>query len=249
MPNKNAQTHSNSNKNKQKNQHNLKQWLPAVAMAVGFHMLLASILFLQNKQPNSQPHPIKTKPILAQINHKADDPTQTWRQSNPTAPLQTQSEIVVKNLGNHDATSDNIQMTTNRDNAPILDTRPDSPNSNQTNQTTTLPLTNEFTNGEINDKQIQEQIHQINNHHTAQQQAIKDEYLLNLDLPNQIQQQNQELLTGIDVSEQSDREKEQQIENIKQKLNDANVKISEQLEQIRQLAQQQIEQDRASLNQ
>lgn len=105
-------------------------------------------------------------------------------------------------------------------------------------------ITNTQTNEQINE-QINEQTKQIDERHHAQQQAIKDEHLLSWDLPSNVQQQNRELLTDIALQDQSNLEAQRQIQEMKRQLNDANAKMSEQLEQIRKLAQQQIEQDRA----
>lgn len=139
---------------------------------------------------------------------------------------------------------ENHQPKTNN-NSPILPIIASHDANHDVN--TTISNSNSNSNsGQITNTQINEQIKQIDEHHHAQQQAIKDEHLLSWDLPSNVQQQNRELLTDIALQDQSDLEAQRQIQDMKRQLNDANAKMSEQLEQIRKLAQQQIEQDRAS---
>ena len=129
-------------------------------------------------------------------------------------------------------------------NSPILPIIASHDANHDINTTISNSNSGQTTNTQINE-QINEQIKQIDERHHAQQQAIKDEHLLSWDLPSNVQQQNRELLTDIALQDQSDLEAQRQIQEMKRQLNDANAKMSEQLEQIRKLAQQQIEQDRA----
>ena len=130
-------------------------------------------------------------------------------------------------------------------NSPILPIIASHDANHDINTTISNSNSGQTTNTQINE-QINEQIKQIDERHHAQQQAIKDEHLLSWDLPSNVQQQNRELLTDIALQDQSNLEAQRQIQDMKRQLNDANAKMSEQLEQIRKLAQQQIEQDRAS---
>lgn len=137
---------------------------------------------------------------------------------------------------------ENHQPKTNN-NSPILPIIA----SHDANHDVNTTISNSNSNsGQTTNTQINEQIKQIDERHHAQQQAIKDEHLLSWDLPSNVQQQNRELLTDIALQDQSNLEAQRQIQDMKRQLNDANAKMSEQLEQIRKLAQQQIEQDRAS---
>lgn len=267
-------------KNTQK--HSIKRWLPAISMAIGFHVVLAALLLsryspLSPQQTSSatQSDAANFVPINAVDN---DDDTVTV--------LKTHSHVVIKNEPNHvessttTATETNNAVVSNDMHQPNLSSSQNITHTNNqhitTESMTNLAQENMTINDHINhtpanldkksnlnanntqasndmtntaystdEQQTQEQIDKINARHAAQQQAIKDEQLLSIDLPSNVQQQNQELLSDVNLRDKTDRETEKQVQQIKAQLSDANAKMSEQLEQIRQLTQQQIEQDRA----
>ena len=262
------------NKHKFKNIHT-QRWPLTMMMIISICLLLTMLLliklllshhqFTHDKIAHEQTH-VSTNTDANRM--PANDTTHTAK------ALKTQSEIIIKNMTKNDTNDttennpaenspaqddlaknnsennrlengnlENHQPKTNN-NPPILPIIA-SHDANHDVNTTISNNGNNGNSGQITNTQINEQIKQIDEHHHAQQQAIKDEYLLNWDLPSNVQQQNRELLTDIALQDQSDLEAQRQIQEMKRQLNDANAKMSEQLEQIRKLAQQQIEQDRA----
>lgn len=260
------------NKHKFKNIHT-QRWPLTMMMAISICLLLTMLLliklllshhkFTHDKTAHEQTH-VSTN---TDVNHMPANDT-----AHTATALKTQSEIIIKNMTKNDTNDttennpaenspaqddlaknnsennrsengnlENHQPKTNN-NSPIL---PIIASHDANHDVNTIISNSNSNSGQITNTQINEQIKQIDEHHHAQQQAIKDEHLLSWDLPSNVQQQNRELLTDIALQDQSDLEAQRQIQDMKQQLNDANAKMSEQLEQIRKLAQQQIEQDRA----
>lgn len=186
------------------------------------------------------------------IKNMTKNGTNDTTENNPAENSPAQDDLAKNNSENNRSENGNLengnlenhQPKTNN-NSPILPIIASHDANHDVNTIISNSNSGQITNTQINE-QINEQIKQIDEHHHAQQQAIKDEHLLSWDLPSNVQQQNRELLTDIALQDQSNLEAQRQIQDMKRQLNDANAKMSEQLEQIRKLAQQQIEQDRAS---
>lgn len=248
----------------------VRRWTSTMMMIISICLLLTMLLliklllshhkFTHDKTAHEQTH-VSTNTDVNRM--PANDTTHT------ATALKTQSEIIIKNMTKNDTNDtaenspaqddlaknnsennrlengnlENHQPKTNN-NSPILPIIA----SHDANHDVNTIISNSNSNsnsGQTTNTQINEQIKQIDERHHAQQQAIKDEHLLSWDLPSNVQQQNRELLTDIALQDQSNLEAQRQIQDMKRQLNDANAKMSEQLEQIRKLAQQQIEQDRA----
>lgn len=264
--------HQANNKHKFNDRHircYIRRWALTMMMAISICLLLIILLLSHHKSAHD-----KTAHGQAHVSTNTDVNSMPANDTAHTATaLKTQSEIIIKDMTKNDMTKnattenspaqddlaknnsennrlengnlENHQPKTNN-NSPILPIIASHDANHDVNTTISNSNSNsgQTTNTQINE-QINEQIKQIDERHHAQQQAIKDEHLLSWDLPSNVQQQNRELLTDIALQDQSNLEAQRQIQDMKRQLNDANAKISEQLEQIRKLAQQQIEQDRA----
>lgn len=262
------------NKHKFKNIHT-QRWTSTMMMAISICLLLMMLLLIKLLLSHHKSAHDKTAHGQTHVSTNTDVNSMPANDTAHTATaLKTQSEIIIKNMTKNgttkNATTENSpaqddlaknNLENNRlengnlenhqpkrhHNSPILPIIASHDANHDVNTTISNSNSNsgQTTNTQINE-QINEQIKQIDERHHAQQQAIKDEHLLSWDLPSNVQQQNRELLTDIALQNQSDLEAQRQIQDMKRQLNDANAKMSEQLEQIRKLAQQQIEQDRAS---
>lgn len=241
----------------------VRRWALTMMMAISICLLLIILLLSHHKSAHD-----KTAHGQTHVSTNTDVNSMPANDTAHTATaLKTQSEIIIKDMTNKDmtknATTENSpaqddlaknNLENNRlengnlenhqpkrhNNSPILPIIASHDANHDVN--TTISNSN---SGQTTNTQINEQIKQIDERHHAQQQAIKDEHLLSWDLPSNVQQQNRELLTDIALQDQSNLEAQRQIQDMKRQLNDANAKMSEQLEQIRKLAQQQIEQDSA----
>lgn len=257
-------------KHKFKNIHT-QRWALTMMMAISICLLLMMLLLIKLLLSHHKFTHDKTAHGQTHVSANTDVNSMPANDTAHTATaLKTQSEIIIKNMTKND-TNDPTENNP-AENSPDQDDLAKNNSENnrsengnlenhqqkRNNNSPILPIiashdantiisnSNSNSNsGQITNTQINEQIKQIDEHHHAQQQAIKDEYLLNWDLPSNIQQQNRELLTDIALQDQNNLEAQRQIQDMKRQLNDANAKMSEQLEQIRKLAQQQIEQDRA----
>lgn len=182
------------------------------------------------------------------IKNMVKNDTNDTTENKPAENSPAQDDLAKNNSENNRLENGNLEnhQPKRHHNSPILPIIASHDANHDVNTTISNSNSNsgQTTNTQINE-QINEQIKQIDERHHAQQQAIKDEHLLSWDLPSNVQQQNRELLTDIALQNQSNLEAQRQIQEMKRQLNDANAKMSEQLEQIRKLAQQQIEQDRA----
>lgn len=268
----NQKTPHSTNKAEYQNKHKFKnihtqRWPSTMMMAISICLLLIILLLSHHKSAHD-----KTAHGQTHVSTNTDVNGMPANDTAHTATaLKTQSEII--DMTNKDMTKnattenspaqddlaknnsennrsengnlENHQPKTNN-NSPILPIIASHDANHDVNTTISNSISNSNSNsGQITNTQINEQIKQIDERHHAQQQAIKDEHLLSWDLPSNVQQQNRELLTDIALQNQSNLEAQRQIQDMKRQLNDANAKMSEQLEQIRKLAQQQIEQDRA----
>ena len=252
----NQKTPHSTNKAEYQNKHKFKnihtqRWPLTMMMIISICLLLTMLLLIKLLLSHHQfthahtATALKTQSEIIIKNMTKNDTNDTT-ENNPAENSPAQDDLAKNNSENNRSENGNLenhQPKTNN-NSPILPIIA----SHDANHDVNTIISNSNSNsnsGQITNTQINEQIKQIDEHHHAQQQAIKDEYLLNWDLPSNVQQQNRELLTDIALQDQSDLEAQRQIQEMKRQLNDANAKMSEQLEQIRKLAQQQIEQDRA----
>lgn len=259
------------NKHKFKNIHT-QRWTSTMMMIISICLLLMMLLLIKLLLSHHKSAHDKTAHGQTHVSTNTDVNSMPANDTAHTATaLKTQSEIIIKNMTKNGTTknattenspaqddlaknnSENNRLENGNlenhqpkrhHNLPILPIIASHDANHDVNTTISNSNSGQTTNTQINE-QINEQIKQIDERHHAQQQAIKDEHLLSWDLPSNVQQQNRELLTDIALQNQSDLEAQRQIQDMKQQLNDANAKMSEQLEQIRKLAQQQIEQDRA----
>ena len=261
------------NKHKFKNIHT-QRWPSTMMMAISICLLLTMLLLIKLLLSHHKFTHDKTAHEQTHVSTNTDVNSMPANDTAHTATaLKTQSEIIIKNMTKNDTNdttennpaenspaqddlaknnSENNRSENNRsENGNLENHQPKTNNnspilpiiaSHDANHDINTTISN---SGQTTNTQINEQIKQIDERHHAQQQAIKDEHLLSWDLPSNVQQQNRELLTDIALQDQSNLEAQRQIQDMKRQLNDANAKMSEQLEQIRKLAQQQIEQDRA----
>lgn len=258
-------------KHKFKNIHT-QRWPSTMMMAISICLLLMMLLLSHHKSAhdktahgqthvstntdvNSMPAndtaytatALKTQSEII-IKNMTKNGTNDTTKNNPAENNPAQDDLAKNNSENNRLENGNLEnhQPKRHHNSPILPIIASHDANHDVNTTISNSSSNsgQTTNTQINE-QINEQIKQIDERHHAQQQAIKDEHLLSWDLPSNVQQQNRELLTDIALQDQSDLETQRQIQEMKRQLNDANAKMSEQLEQIRKLAQQQIEQDRA----
>ena len=253
------------NKHKFKNIHT-QRWPSTMMMAISICLLLTMLLLIKLLLSHHKFTHDKTAHEQTHVSTNTDVNSMPANDTAHTATaLKTQSEIIIK-----DMTKNGTTKNATTENSPAQDdlAKNNSENNRLENgnlenhqpkrhhNSPILPIiashdanhdinTTISNSGQTTNTQINEQIKQIDERHHAQQQAIKDEHLLSWDLPSNVQQQNRELLTDIALQDQSNLEAQRQIQDMKRQLNDANAKMSEQLEQIRKLAQQQIEQDRA----
>lgn len=269
----NQKTPHSTNKAEYQNKHKFKnihtqRWTSTMMMAISICLLLMMLLLIKLLLSHHKSAHDKTAHGQAHVSTNTDVNSMPANDTAHTATaLKTQSEIIIKdmtknattenspaqddlaknNLENNRLENGNLEnhQPKRHHNSPILPIIASHDANHDVNTTISNSNSGQTTNTQINE-QINEQIKQIDERHHAQQQAIKDEHLLSWDLPSNVQQQNRELLTDIALQDQSNLEAQRQIQDMKRQLNDANAKMSEQLEQIRKLAQQQIEQDRAS---
>lgn len=259
-------------KHKFKNIHT-QRWTSTMMMIISICLLLTMLLLIKLLLSHHKSAHDKTAHGQTHVSTNTDVNSMPANDTAHTATaLKTQSEIIIKDMTKNATTenspaqddlaknnSENNRLENGNlengnlenhqpkrhHNSPILPIIASHDANHDINTTISNSNSGQTTNTQINE-QINEQIKQIDERHHAQQQAIKDEHLLSWDLPSNVQQQNRELLTDIALQDQSNLEAQRQIQDMKRQLNDANAKMSEQLEQIRKLAQQQIEQDRAS---
>lgn len=267
----NQKTPHSTNKAEYQNKHKFKnihtqRWPSTMMMAISICLLLTMLLLIKLLLSHHKFTHDKTAHEQTHVSTNTDVNSMPANDTAHTATaLKTQSEIIIK-----DMTKNGTTKNATTENSPAQDdlAKNNSENNRLENgnlenhqpkrhhNSPILPIiashdanhdinTTISNSGQTTNTQINEQIKQIDERHHAQQQAIKDEHLLSWDLPSNVQQQNRELLTDIALQDQSNLEAQRQIQDMKRQLNDANAKMSEQLEQIRKLAQQQIEQDRA----
>lgn len=251
--------HQANNKHKFNDRHircYVRRWALTMMMAISICLLLIILLLSHHKSAHD-----KTAHGQTHVSTNTDVNGMPANDTAHTATvLKTQSEIIIKDMTKNGTTENSPAKNdlaknnseNNRSENANLENHQPKRNTNSpilpiiTNHDANTTINNSNSSGQTTNTQINEQIKQIDERHHAQQQAIKDEHLLSWDLPSNVQQQNRELLTDIALQDQSNLEAQRQIQDMKRQLNDANAKMSEQLEQIRKLAQQQIEQDRAS---